>query len=248
MPFALSSGFKIYYEVEGAGPPLVLLHGSGMDGASWRHFGYVSRLKASYQVILIDARGHGRSDKPHDPVRYSLRNRAEDVVAVLDALKIGKSAAFGYSMGGWTSLGLIKYAPGRFSAIVAGATHPYARSFEFARRAYLAGLDRWVAGLDKAFRDRTPAVRKSLLANDVAALIASHGDRPAIEGLEKLVSMPCLLLIGAADPVFPETLRFHQETSETTLISLPGRDHLGAFLDDETATSHIKDFLAAALT
>ena len=99
MPFANNNGVKIYYEVEGQGPPLVLAHGISMGLNNWRRNGYTDALKKDFQLVLYDARGHGRSDKPHEPAAYGLLNMAEDVVAVLDDLGIGQAHYFGFSMG-----------------------------------------------------------------------------------------------------------------------------------------------------
>ena len=66
--FVENDGLQIHYEVEGQGPPLILLHWWTGSLEDWRLFGYVDALKDTYRLILIDARGHGQSDKPHDPV------------------------------------------------------------------------------------------------------------------------------------------------------------------------------------
>ena len=85
MPYADSDGVQIYYEVEGnpEGPPLVLQHGLTGYLESWRERGYTEVLGDDYRLILIDARGHGRSDKPHEPSAYVRELRAADVVSVL---------------------------------------------------------------------------------------------------------------------------------------------------------------------
>jgi pimeloyl-ACP methyl ester carboxylesterase len=100
LPYADSNGVKIYYEVEGNadGPPLVLQHGLTGYLESWRERGYTKVLGGDYRLILVDARGHGRSDKPHEPEAYVRELRAADVVAVLDDLGIEKTYYFGYSM------------------------------------------------------------------------------------------------------------------------------------------------------
>ncbi len=72
MSFVSNDGIRIHYEVEGNGPPLVLLHGLSDSIESWYEFGYVERLKDEFQLIMIEARGHGESDKPHDPAAYNL--------------------------------------------------------------------------------------------------------------------------------------------------------------------------------
>lgn len=66
MAYADNNGIRIHYQVEGDGPPLVLQHGYSDSLESWYEFGYVDKLKSQCQLILIDARGHGASDKPHD--------------------------------------------------------------------------------------------------------------------------------------------------------------------------------------
>jgi pimeloyl-ACP methyl ester carboxylesterase len=112
MPYAENRGVRIYYEVEGEGSPLVLVHGftDGLEG--WREYGYAAELKKEHRLVLIDARGHGRSDKPHDPeAAAGLERRPADVVAVLDDLGIDRAHYFGYSLGGWIGFGLAKYAP-----------------------------------------------------------------------------------------------------------------------------------------
>src|SRR4051794_25832175 len=105
MPYASNQGTRIHYEVEGVGPPLVLHHGTFGSGEQWRDFGYVEALKRDYQLILIDARGHGASDKPHDPAAYDLTLRVTDVTSVLDDFRVQQAHYFGYSMGGWIGFG-----------------------------------------------------------------------------------------------------------------------------------------------
>jgi pimeloyl-ACP methyl ester carboxylesterase len=109
MPSANNHGVRIHYEVEGAGPPLILHHGTFMSGADWRDFGYTDALKHDHQLILMDARGHGASDKPHDPAAYEIVALVGDVTAVLDDLHIRRADFFGYSMGGWIGFGCAKH-------------------------------------------------------------------------------------------------------------------------------------------
>lgn len=100
MPYADNNGVRIHYKVEGEGRPLVLQHGSTSSIQAWYQNGYVEPLKPHYQLILVDARGHGDSDKPHDRALYALPLRVSDIVAVLDDLNIQKAHYWGYSMGG----------------------------------------------------------------------------------------------------------------------------------------------------
>jgi pimeloyl-ACP methyl ester carboxylesterase len=67
MPYADSQGVRIHYQTVGTGPPIVLQHGFSESIEDWFDCGYVDALKLDYRLILVDARGHGGSDKPHDP-------------------------------------------------------------------------------------------------------------------------------------------------------------------------------------
>ena len=100
MPRVDNNGISIHYRVEGNGPPLVLGHGFTDSSDVWYERDYVAALKAKYRLVLIDTRGHGQSDKPHDPPSYAMEKCASDVVAILDDLGMKTAAYWGYSMGG----------------------------------------------------------------------------------------------------------------------------------------------------
>jgi pimeloyl-ACP methyl ester carboxylesterase len=67
MPYTTNQGIRIHYQLEGAGPPLILHHGFTASLEAWYDWGYVDALQHDYRLIVVDARGHGGSDKPHDP-------------------------------------------------------------------------------------------------------------------------------------------------------------------------------------
>lgn len=96
MPLIHSGDTNIYYEVYGKGKPLVLLMGLGCHSGLWIYQTPV--FSRSYQVILIDNRGVGRSDKPAGD--YSIEMMADDTANVLKALGISKAHILGMSMGG----------------------------------------------------------------------------------------------------------------------------------------------------
>src|SRR6266508_3473091 len=101
MPYCDNQGVRIHYHLEGNpdGPPLVLQVGFSLSLQDWYEVGYVAALGGAYRLILVDARGHGASDKPHDPAAYRDHLMAGDVLAVLDDLAIAGAHFFGYSMG-----------------------------------------------------------------------------------------------------------------------------------------------------
>ena len=120
MPYVDNRGVRIYYEVEGEGPPLVLQHGFTQSVEGWYRCGYVDAMKLNYRLILIDARGHGKSDKPHERTAYSWPVGAMDVLAVLDRLDIRQAGVWGYSMGGRIALDALSIVPERITALIAG--------------------------------------------------------------------------------------------------------------------------------
>jgi pimeloyl-ACP methyl ester carboxylesterase len=124
MPFADNQGVRIHYEVEGKGPPLVLQHGFSDSVQTWYDLGYVDALKLDYRLILVDARGHGASDKPHEPEAYKPVFNAADVVSVLTDLGISRVHFFGYSMGGWIAFAMAQYAPEHVHSLVIGGGNP----------------------------------------------------------------------------------------------------------------------------
>ena len=113
------NGMEMYYEVYGAGEPLVLLHGFFGTGAIWRQF--VPEWSKHYKLIIPDLRGHGRSTNPMDT--FTHRQAALDVYALLDHLGIGKFKAAGASTGGMTLLHMATQQPERVeSMVLLGAT------------------------------------------------------------------------------------------------------------------------------
>jgi len=99
MPFFEKNGCKFYYEIHGAGAPLVLLHGLCADGYSWLP---VRRaLSANFRLVIPDNRLSGRSTCPPGPV--SIKRLAEDLRDLLDHLGIAKTAVAGHSMGGYAA-------------------------------------------------------------------------------------------------------------------------------------------------
>ena len=124
MLFTNNDCVKIHYKIEGNGTPLVLLHGFSDSLDDWYNYSYVDSLKDVYRLILIDLRGHGLSDKPHDSEEYTVEILASDIIAVLDEIGIDKAHFWGYSMGGHIGLGLSKHYPERFLSFILGGITP----------------------------------------------------------------------------------------------------------------------------
>jgi pimeloyl-ACP methyl ester carboxylesterase len=245
MPVANNQGVRIHYETVGRGPALVLHHGTFGSGASWVDFGYVDALKEDHQLILLDARGHGESDKPHDSAAYDVAHRTSDVVAVLDDLSIRKADYFGYSLGGWTGFWLAKYAPHRFSSFIIGAAHPYAENMQPFRDLMPRNADAFATMVDQIFGSRlTPVSRSRLLANDLDALRALTQDRVSNADVLPTMTMPCLLFVGELDPRLAAVKKCASELPTATFFTLPECDHIDTLVRSDLVIPQIKAFLS----
>jgi pimeloyl-ACP methyl ester carboxylesterase len=116
-----SAGVKIHYIVEGHGEPVLLITGFGGSIQNWYALGIIRELSNTFQVIALDPRGHGQSDKPHDPKSYGM-NLVEDPIRLLNHLKIRKAHVVGYSMGGNITMEILTHHPERLRTSVIGGT------------------------------------------------------------------------------------------------------------------------------
>jgi pimeloyl-ACP methyl ester carboxylesterase len=121
-----SNGVKIRYVTVGAGEPIVLIHGWMGDSSMWGRdlFGN-TKLKGAdgFQVIALDCRGHGKSDKPHDEDKYGVE-MAADVVRLLDHLKLEKAHLVGYSSGSFIAGKVVAMHPERVLSVVYAGQAP----------------------------------------------------------------------------------------------------------------------------
>ena len=249
MPYANNHSVRIHYQVEGEGPPLVLQHGFTSSLQNWYAYGYVAALRQNYQLILIDARGHGQSDKPYDPQTYALQDRVEDVLAVLDALQVDNAHYLGYSMGGRIGFGIVKYHPERFLSLIIGGMHPYespSASAE-ARIALLQrGMAAYVADAETQNGPMAPDRKARLLANDPEELIASLRAPRGLAGIEQLLldmTLPCLLYVGEADSFYLGAQEGVKSMPNARFVSFPGLNHSQTSQASHLVVPHVTQFL-----
>jgi N-formylmaleamate deformylase len=109
------NGITTYYQRTGRQrPSVLLLHGLTSNGACWTNL--ARDLEATYDLIMPDARGHGRSSVP--ATGYSAEDRAADVLALIDALELDGPVLLGHSMGGLTAALVAAAAPGRVRGVI----------------------------------------------------------------------------------------------------------------------------------
>lgn len=246
MPYAHHADIAIHYEVHGAGPPLVLLHGFTAQSSQWQLYGYVNALQRSHQLILIDARGHGRSAKPHARSAYRLQERLADIVAVLDALDIGRAHFCGYSMGGWLAFGMACHHPRRVASLIVGGAHPYEERFDAFHGVDGSDPDAFIAALERFIGERIGSqARAAVLQNDLAALCAAATDRESLAVCLGRTAVPSLLFVGERDRRLPLVQHAATAPGSSGPAILPGLGHAGALSARAALMPHILAFLAA---
>lgn len=258
-----SDGMKIHYRVQGVGEPLLLIHGlAGSAEADWTYNGMLDRLAAEFRVIAPDARGHGNSDKPHDPDAYGLE-MVEDLVRLLDHLEIPRAHVVGYSMGGFLALKLIEQAPERIlSAVVGGAG--WSRGDDWELMSTLADSLERGDGIAPLFASMGPAGQPPpspeqvqmmnqmvMSQNDPLALAATARSMRELTVTEEALRanrVPTLAIVGSLDQlkVGVDALEGVMSALEVELIE--GADHMTAVMNPEYVqelTEQIRRFVTA---
>lgn len=255
MSFVDNNGVKIHYEVEGEGPPLILHHGSGESIHSWQ--GYNLQLGDTFQLVFMDARGHGQSDKPHVSAAYQIQHMVGGVVAVLDHLNLAKVHFWGYSMGGKFGYAFAKDYPDRLRSLIIGgsAACDLPKDIDEAlkvvplfERGYKEGVEVILKELKASGRAVSPSYEKFLRTADLAAMTALIRHRSAhpldLLGSLPAITVPCLVYAGDADePVHSLSREHANHLPNATFYSLPGLKHGEAQTRSDLIVPPVKRFL-----
>ncbi|MHB1006436.1 MAG: alpha/beta fold hydrolase [Chloroflexota bacterium] len=282
MPFVVSRGVRIHYEIEGEGQPLLLAHGLAGSLETWRDHGYTAALNFSrprdfgytdatsqgaaapgplgdsYRLILVDARGHGRSDKPYQPDAYRVETLVADVMAVLDELGLPKVHYWGYSLGAQVGFACAGRVPSRFASLILGGYAPYGvrsdgerKYAEFvsqtATMAVEGGTATYVAAIERASHPLPAVAKARFLANDPRALFAATRATYRWRGVGQVLSslaVPCLLYAGADDLWHASIEEGARQIKGSTFVSLPGEDHFSTPYRSDLILPHVQRFLA----
>jgi pimeloyl-ACP methyl ester carboxylesterase len=200
---------EIYYETEGAGDPLLLLHGGGGCQENWIHAGG-DEFAREYALIKPDARGHGRSTNPRRTITH--KQCALDTLALLDHLGIAKCRAIGLSMGGNILLHMATLQPHRIEAmVVVSATMNFpeqaravmrqvppadqqlAQEWERMRKFHKFGDEQivalwdWMRGMKDSYDDMD--FTQASLSRITASTLIVSGDRDFLYPVEMAVEM-----------------------------------------------------------
>jgi len=242
-----SDGVRLHYEVHGPehGAPLVVVHGFASDyrlnwvGTRWQE----ALVGAGFRVLGLDCRGHGQSDKFHDSAAYAIGIMGRDVTRLLDHVEVESAGYLGYSMGARIGLQVAMDAPERVKRAVLGGIGASGsiRSADAIAEAFLRGEpgDDPIAQSFYRFASARPT-------NDLKALAA------CIKGLQpkwdparlSAVRTPILVVVGDRDELAPDAPELVELIPSSRLVTIPGRDHMGAVPAREFKQAAI-DFLSA---
>jgi pimeloyl-ACP methyl ester carboxylesterase len=239
-----SDGLKIHYlELGTRGSPVILIHGYTANAeGKWVKSNIAQTLAKNHRVIAIDARGHGKSDKPHDPAKYGPR-MATDVIELMDQLKIPKAHIHGYSMGGSILTQLLARHHDRIITAIYGGAGPQETD------------PKWIAQVPK---DIEPPAANDPRAPRGESWSAYPGyDRAALDAVQKYswqpgdrdidltkVKVPVLAIVGSLDRPNARTHRLKRELTGAAIVIVPGETHGSVHLNP-TYTATLVKFIDA---
>jgi pimeloyl-ACP methyl ester carboxylesterase len=212
-------------------PTVVAVHGFASSAiANWHATGWTRELtRAGFHVIAIDQRGHGASDKPHDPAAYSMEILVADLLTVVDTALIDDFALLGYSLGARVGWHAALELPERLTRAVLGGIpdgDPLTRFRVDEARGFVAGGQRSDDRLTMTYLD----MAAGMPGNDVGALVSLvEGMRGGIQpDANDPPRQPMLFATGSADPILDASRRLAAATPHGEFLEIPDRGHFNA--------------------
>jgi pimeloyl-ACP methyl ester carboxylesterase len=244
------NGVAIDYEVSGSGPAVLLSHGYGSTRHMWddQH-----RALDGWRVVSWDMRGHGQTDSPDDPARYSAALTVADMRALLQHLGVQRAVIGGLSLGGYVSLAFALAHPEMTSALVIcdsgpGYRNPEARA-AWNQRAHERAANLEANGLDalaRRSRETQQAVHRSAqgLAHAARGMLAQEGSQ-VIDGLGS-IRVPTLVIVGDQDQPFVAPSEYMaKKIPGARLEVIPGAGHSSNLDQPEIFNRVLREFLAS---
>lgn len=246
MPTFNSDGVEIAYERFGEGTPILLVHGFASNGrVNWVDTGWVDTLVgAGYAPILIDNRGHGTSEKPHDPAAYTSKLMAEDASNLIAHLGVSPLPVMGYSMGARISLFLAMQHPEQVSALILGGMGeavfaPLADNQEIVEGLLAPSfqdVSHEKARMFRRFADSTGSDLRALAAR----MRAPHTTLTAQDLLT--IEAPALVAVGEEDEIAGSPVPLAAALRNGQALVIARRDHMRA-TGDKKFKSGVLEFL-----
>jgi 3-oxoadipate enol-lactonase len=263
VPVAHSGDTELYWESTGAGAPVLLVMGLGMNATGW--WRTVPVLAERFRVLAFDNRGVGRSGRPRGP--YSMAQFADDAIAVLDAAGEASAHVYGISLGGMIAQELALRHPARVTGLALGATTPGGRRAVppdaatlafFERRGQMPAEEAVWASVPYNYGPLTRREHGERIAQDIAqrlrypiepepyrAQLAAALGHDAHDRLGE-VGVPTIVVHGEEDRmVHPANARLLAEAIPgARLVTAPAAGHL-YFTDAPELDRAVGDFFSA---
>lgn len=242
---------SIVYDDQGRGPLVLLLHGFAASAqANWHRPGITARIvDAGFRVVSPDARGHGRSGKPHNPAAYANGAMVRDVRSLLDHLGVDEARCVGYSMGSLTTMGVCLVEPRVAAAVLGGVGLGGALQRARGQRGGDGIADALSAPdpttvtnpVGRAFRTFAESTGADLRA--LAAVRRGRRERAGsgVADLAAKIRVPVLVVTGDRDNLVGSPVDLAQRIPGARAVIVTG-DHLSAVNDPALATA-IAEFL-----
>lgn len=252
MPFVVAmDGTRLHYETVGKGPALVLHTGGAGDGSMWRDGGYVEPLSSTYQCILFDHRGHGKSDRPRSHEAHLTRRYADDIVELLDHLGARRAAFWGYSQGAAIGLALAALHPERLTALLTtGAIEtpdPAVNAAENVEGARALRTHGWQPNIYRPQPETIPTWFQRHFDSTDPEMVALWLDGEAAwntwSHLPSVV-VPVQMFVGELEDPEHYNDRAAERMPNASVRRLEGLDHLDAFIRSDLVIPFAMAFLA----
>ena len=247
MPSFHNGAVEIAYLDEGEGDPIVLVHGfASSKNVNWVYPSWVSELKKDgRRVIALDNRGHGDSGKLYDAAQYEIAIMADDVIALMDHLRIERADVMGYSLGSRMTAVLAREQPQRLRSAILGGIGiglidgggPGENVAEALEAPSLEDVTDPVGRTFRAFADQTRSDHLALAA-------CLRGSRRLMTKQEAAgIQVPVLIAVGTADEIAGSAEKLGKIIPGSQVLDIPNRDHMRA-VGDKVYKTGVTEFLS----
>lgn len=247
MEHFLSGNVRIAYQIEGDGKPIVLIHGfASTHIANWVEPGWVQTLVAAgRQVVMLDLRGHGQSEKLFTPEEYDRGQMAGDVIALIEHLGLGAVDMMGYSLGAMIALRIARERPDVCGKVIlagvgerlfapSGHIEPVVQSLLCEKPSEATSV---IGRAFRMFAEKNKQNRPAL-----AACFSVKRDQLTPEMLGQ-VQVPILVVAGDKDDIAGAPGPLADALGQGTGADVPRRDHMRT-VGDKVYKEIVLDYLA----
>lgn len=247
MPSFKNGSVEIAYIDEGAGDPIVLVHGfASSKDVNWVNPSWTSTLiMDGRRVIALDNRGHGRSSKLYNTDDYTIDTMANDVLALMDHLNIPKADVMGYSLGARIGAFMALHHPDRIRSLVSGGLGLVLVEGMLPSEAVAQALETDTPDtitdpkgrMFRTFADQTGSDRRALAA-------CLRGSRLQMSRADAAsIAVPMLIAVGTTDDVSGLAAPLAEIIPHAEVLDIPNRDHMRA-VGDKVYKAGVLDFLS----